>query len=285
MTELMQTGIVLEGGAMRGIYTAGVLDALLKENITVDGVIGVSAGAIHGLSYVAGQYERSIRYYLRYCGDRRFVSLYSFLTTGDIVNERFCYHDIPDRLDPVDYEAFEASHTKFYVVCSNVESGKAEYILCQNLRGGDMEYVKASASMPFLSRTVSVAGKQLLDGGICDSIPVEAFMQMGYEKLVVVLTRPEGYRKTPSKKFMAKLRYGKYPEFVDAILNRYKRYNDTLDRIQRLEQENKIMVIRPSKDLHIHRLEKDKAKIFSQYELGKRDAESKTEKVKRFLSE
>lgn len=280
----MDTGIVLEGGAMRGIYTAGVLDVFLEEGITAGMVMGVSAGAIHGCSYVAGQHGRNIRYYLKYCRDKRFLSFYSLLTTGDAVGERFCYHEIPEVLDPFDYDAFEASPTRFYAVCSNLETGEAEYVLCPSLRGEWMEYLRASASLPFLTRTISAGGRLLLDGGVCDSIPVMEAVRMGCGKLVVVLTRPEGYRKKPTSPAMARLRYREYPHFVRAITQRHRRYNDSLENLRRLEAEGRAFVIRPSRDLKVARMEKDVRKIQAQYDLGRRDTLKKLDALREFLA-
>ena len=179
-----KTGLVLEGGGMRGIYTAGVLDVFLEHHICVDGVIGVSAGAIHGCSFVAGQTGRSIRYYKTYCKDKRFMSFYNFLRTGDMVDEQFCYHELPEVLDPYDYEAFERSGIKYYVTCSNVDTGKAEYLQITDMKR-QIDLLRASASLPYVSRLVEYEGKRLLDGGCTDSIPVNAFMKMGYGKNVV----------------------------------------------------------------------------------------------------
>ena len=157
----MSYGLVLEGGAMRGIYTAGVLDVLMEREIVVDGVIGVSAGALYGCSYVSGQIKRSIRYTFKYRSDRHFMGLYSLIRTGDIVGEEFCYHTIPEKLDPFDNEALKASDTKFYVTCTNVETGKAEYIYCTDLFE-QIEYLRASASMPYVSKIVEIDGKKYL---------------------------------------------------------------------------------------------------------------------------
>lgn len=194
MTELKKekkTGLVLEGGGMRGIYTAGVLDVFLDHDISFDGVIGVSAGAVHGASFVSGQKERSIRYYKKYCNDKRFMSFENWLRTGNLVDEQFCFHDIPERLDPYDYGAFDRGNTRFYVACSNVETGKAEYLEIKDMFK-DVEYFRATASLPYVSHMVEVGGMKLLDGGCTDSIPLRAFAKMGYKKCVVVLTRPGG---------------------------------------------------------------------------------------------
>ena len=146
----MKTGLVLEGGAMRGIYTAGVLDVFLENQIHFDGVIGVSAGALHGCSFVSGQKGRSIRYYKKYRNDKHFMSLWSLVHTGEVVGKQFCYHEIPERLDPYDYEAFFKSDTAFYAVCTNLETGKAEYIRITDMLN-QVDVMRASASMPYVS--------------------------------------------------------------------------------------------------------------------------------------
>ena len=176
----MKTGLVLEGGGMRGIYTAGVLDAMDEAGLRAafDGVIGVSAGAVHGCSFVSGQRGRSIRYFTRYCRDRGFMSVYSLLTTGSAVGEKLCYHDIPEKLDPFDNEAFMASPTAFYVGVTNLETGEGEYPQVTDLFK-QMDYLRASASMPYVSRIVTLDGKPCLDGGIADSVPLAAFERMG----------------------------------------------------------------------------------------------------------
>lgn len=234
MTELKEekkTGLVLEGGGMRGIYTAGVLDMFLDHDISFDGVIGVSAGAVHGASFVSGQKERSIRYYKKYCNDKRFMSFKNWLRTGNLVDEQFCFHDIPERLDPYDYEAFDRGNTRFYVACSNVETGKAEYLEIKDMFK-DVEYFRATASLPYVSHMVEVGGMKLLDGGCTDSIPLRAFAKMGYKKCVVVLTRPAGYRKKPGNFWLPEAAYHKYPAFVRrfaaAIISIIRRWNGSI---------------------------------------------------------
>lgn len=198
MKKTDKTGLVLEGGGMRGIYTAGVLDVFLEHEIEFDGVIGVSAGAIHGCSFVSGQKGRSIRYYKKYCNDKRFVSFRNLILTGDIAGEQFCYHEIPERLDPYDFEAFNASKTEFYVTCSNVETGKAEHLPITDMRA-QVDLMRASASLPYASRIVRAEGMKLLDGACTDSIPVGAFHRLGFRRLVVIMTRPRGYVKKPER--------------------------------------------------------------------------------------
>lgn len=264
-------GLVLEGGAMRAIYTAGVLDVFMEHNVWPQGMIGVSAGAIHGSVYLANQPGRTIRYYKRYCRDKRFMSFYSLLTTGSMVGEQFCYHDLPDRLDPFDYKTFAESPVAYYAVCTDLETGKAVYQRCTDLRT-EMDYMRASASMPYVSRIVERDGKKLLDGGVADSIPVEAFRKMGYDRNIVVLTQPAGYRKKPQNPKLARLVYRKYPRFAETLIHRHASYNNTIDRIAELEKSNEIFVIRPSADLRIKRTEKDPARLEEQYNLGRNDA-------------
>ena len=247
-----KTGLVLEGGAMRGIYTAGVLDEFMEAGITFDGVIGVSAGALHGCSFVSEQKGRSLRYYMKYRSDRHFMSFWNLLRTGDVVDKKFCYHDIPERLDPYDYEAFLKSRIRFYAVCTNLETGKAEYLPVKNMRS-QVDIMRASASMPYVSRIVEYRGMKLLDGGCADSIPVMAFRRMGYKKNVVVLTRHDGYVKKPENPKLIRAFYHKYPNFVRTLTRRHLVYNRTIENIHRLEKEGSVFVIRPSVELTIGR--------------------------------
>ncbi len=279
----MKTGLVLEGGALRAIYTAGVLDVFMEQGITFDGVIGVSAGAIYGCSYVSNQKGRSIGYTLKYRHDKRFMSFYSFLTTGNMVGEDFCYREIPDELYPFDHQTFENSPTKFYVTCSNVETGEAEYIHCEELRK-KISYLRASASMPFVSQISHIDGKQFLDGGICDSIPVKAFQKMGYDKCVVVQTRAEGYKKSKNKlSWLARIIYRRFPKFIKAIEKRHIMYNNELQDIENMQKKGEVFVIRPSKLIDIKHSEKDMDVIKNVYELGRQDAMNNLTELRKFL--
>ena len=272
MAEKEKTGLVLEGGGMRGIYTAGVLDVFMEKKITFDGVIGVSAGAIHGASFVSGQHGRSLRYYKKYCCDRRFMSLWNLLRTGDMVDREFCYHDLPEFLDPYDYEGFVRSGTEFYVTCSNVETGKAEYIRITDM-DRQIEAFRASASLPYVSRLVRTEGMKLLDGGCTDSIPLRMFMKMGFRRNVVVLTRHRGYEKKPEHRIMASLFYSRYPKFAKALKRRHLVYNKTLRFIDQAEEAGKAFVIRPSRELPIGRSEHSPEKLQEVYDIGRQDAE------------
>ena len=272
MTELKKekkTGLVLEGGWMRGIYTAGVLDVFLDHDISFDGVIGVSAGAVHGASFVSGQKERSIRYYKKYCNDKRLQSFKNWLRTGNLVDEQFCFHDIPNGWIH-DYEAFDRGNTRFYVACSNVETGKAEYLEIKDMFK-DVEYFHATASLPYVSHMVEVGGMKLLDGGCTDSIPLRAFAKMGY-KMRRCADPSGGLPQETGNFWLPEAAYHKYPAFVRALRSRYYFYNKTVEWIDRLEQEGKIFVIRPSVALPIGRTEHSVEKLQETYDIGRKDA-------------
>lgn len=281
----MSSCLVLEGGAKRGIYTAGVLDVFLENGIMTDGVIGVSAGAIHGCSYVSKQIGRSIRYNLKYNDDYRFMSFKSFLKTGNVVDTNFAYYELPEKLDLFDHKTFEENNTKFYATCTNINTGKAEYILCPNLRQHYINYLRASASMPLVSQIVKLDNNCYLDGGISDSIPLKAAFDLGFDKNIVVLTRPKGYVKKPfSLLWLVKLVYRKFPNFINTIKNRHKVYNQTIEYIEQLEDKKQIFVIRPSKLIKIGRMETNVEIIKQMYELGRQDALKAVNDVKNFLA-
>lgn len=285
MNKNQKIGLVLEGGGMRGMYTAGVLDVFMQENIWPDGVIGVSAGAIHGSSYVSGQIGRSVRYNLKYINDKRYMSISSLIKTGDLFNKEFCYDKIPNELSPFDYDAYrnKTENVPFYVVCSNLETGKAEYIRCTDFRY-DMDYMRASASLPLISNTVEVGGKKLLDGGTCDSIPVSYFESLGYEKNIVVLTRPDGYVKKADKAlWLLEKAYSQYPEYVSACKKRHEIYNQTIEYIEQSEKEGKMLVIRPSRHIKIGRTEKNVDKLKYMYKMGRYDTRSRLDSIKQFI--
>ena len=281
---VMKTGLVLEGGGKRGIYAAGVLDVLLENNIWADGLIGTSAGAVNGCSYVSLLVDRKVRDNRRFANEKRYMSIYSLITTGNVVGTDFAYNILPNKLEVFDYDAFEKSPVAYYVTCSNVETGKAEYIQCKSLRGKNMDYLRASASLPYVSQIVEIDGKKYLDGGICDSIPLKAFQDMGYEKNLVVLTRPRGYIKKPENNLLANLYYRKYPAFVTALRNRYAVYNRTLKYIEQQENQGNILVLRPSESIRVGRMEQDPERLKQMYELGKNDAGQMLDAIASFLS-
>ena len=281
----MKTGIVLEGGGKRGIYAAGVLDVLHEHNIFPNGIIGTSAGAVNATSYVSKQYGRNIRYNVNLAREKKYMSVYSLITTGNVVGTEFAYDLLPNKLDPFDYDTFEKSEIDYYLTCSNLETGKAEYIKCDTLRGHKMDYLRASASLPYVSQIVEIDGLKLLDGGICDSIPLKAFQNMGYTKNLVVLTRPKGYVKKPENNMLAKLYYRKYPKFISALNNRYAVYNKTIKYIEEQEKLGNILILRPSKSIKVGRMEQNPDVIKEMYELGKADANRMLQEISLFFND
>jgi predicted patatin/cPLA2 family phospholipase len=281
----LHTGLVLEGGGIRGIYTAGVLDCFLEEDIRTDALFGVSAGIVNGINYVSGQKGRSLKVNTDYLKDKRYLSIYSLLTTGNIFGVDFCYNVLPNKLLPYDYEAFQKNPTKCFSVVSNLITGHAEYRLCKDMRS-QLDYVRASASLPLLSRIVKIDGSLYLDGGVCDSIPLAASMHYGCTKNIVVLTRPKGYRKTPSHMIPAvSYTYRRYPNFVKAYKTRHIRYNRSLDFAAKQEADKTAFVIRPSRLLKVGRLEKNPERIHAMYQLGYNDAKKLIPEIKKFLNQ
>jgi len=280
----MKTGLVLEGGAMRGIYTAGVLDAFLEQGIHFDGVNGVSAGALHGCSFVSGQKGRSLRYIKKYRNDKHFMSWWSFLHTGEVVGRQFCYHDIPDRLDPFDFDTYRNNPLPFYVVATDLETGKAVYHRVDDCDEEGMKWLKASASMPLVSKIVEVDGYKLLDGGIADSIPVQYMESQGYERNVVILTQPEGYVKGKNQLMpMIRVVLRKYPKMIDAMEHRHEHYNETLEYIRKKEKEGDLFVIRPPKPIAVSKVEHDRQKLLVAYRSGRETMKGQVRKLQEFL--
>ena len=277
-------GLVLEGGAVRGIYTAGVLDVLMENGIKADMVIGTSAGCIHGCCYVSGQAGRSIRYYRKYRRDRHFMGFYCLLTTGEIVGRKFCYEDIPLRLDPFDEKAFEASPIDFYITVTNLNTGRAEHILCDNLRLDDkMDVMRGGASMPLCSRPVEYGGQLYLDGGVADSIPYRAAKELGCRRCLTVLTQPAGYLKKPACMPPFRAMYRRYPNFVQAMAGRDRVYNEQVCQVEQAAARGEDFLIRPSRNTHIGRMERDMARIDEQYALGRADAEAALPALRKWL--
>lgn len=284
MKKNSKSALILEGGAMRGIYTAGVLDVLLRNNIHVDAVIGVSAGAIHGCSYVSEQYKRSIDYYMDCRHDYRFMSFKSWIKSGNIVDTDYCYHEIPETIYPFDHETFEKSKTRFYVTVTNIETGEPEYIYLKSLRNKNIDYLRASASMPVVSQIVEIDGKKYLDGGMSDSIPIEYFRSIGYDKCIIIKTKDKTFKKTKEKVFpIAKKMYKDYPKFVEKLRNRHIDYNNQMALIRELEEKGEVLVIEPSCKLKISRLEKNLKNVEDAYNQGRIDAGNKLKYIKKFL--
>lgn len=282
----MKYGLVLEGGAMRGLFTAGVIDVLMENDIVFDGAVGVSAGACFGCNYKSGQIRRAIRYNTRFCRDSRYCSKLSLIKTGDMFGAEFCYHTIPEKLDIFDKEAFDSSPMDFWVVCTDVDTGKAVYHRCGPINSDEMEWIRASASMPIAARIVEVGGYRMLDGGIADSIPLRFMESREYGKNVVVLTQPRDYVKMPAKAMkLIRLKYRKYPEFIKAVENRHKMYNGELKYISSAEKEGRAFVIAPPEKLPVGHIEHDPDVMREVYRIGRRIANENLEALKEFLSE
>ena len=281
---VIKTGLILEGGAMRGMFTAGVTDVMMENGITFDGAIGVSAGAAFGCNYKSNQPGRSVRYNLRFCRDKRYCSVRSLIKTGNLYGADFCYHEIPDKLDVFDKETYNASPMEFYVVCTDALTGKAVYKSCDKADNDCYEFIRASASMPIVSRPVSVGGYTLLDGGMADPIPVKYFESIGYDRNVVVLTQPDTYvKKAPSGLRVMKRLLRKYPEIYTAVATRHIGYNETVSYIREKEKRGEIFVIRPSAPLGIGKTEHDPKKIQSVYDIGRTEAEKNLAALKEYL--
>jgi len=280
----MKKGLVLEGGAMRGLFTAGVIDVLMENKITFDGAIGVSAGACFGCNYKSNQIGRALRYNIKYCKDKRYCSFYSLITTGDLYGADFCYRQIPEKLDIFDKEAFIKNPMEFYTVCSDVETGEAVYTLMDVTEENYLEWVRASASLPLVSRIVEINGRKYLDGGLTDSIPLKQFQKMGYEKNIVILTQPKDYVKTSNKAMpLIKLVLKKYPKIIDAIKNRHIVYNETTDYIKQQEKEGNTLIICPDSSLPVKRTENDPEKLQLVYDEGRKVALKMLSEIKEFL--
>lgn len=281
----MKTGMVLEGGAMRGMYTAGVLDVMMENQVEVDGVVGVSAGAVFGCNYKSKQIGRVIRYNTKYCSDERYVSLKSLIKTGDLYGAEFCYNELPNHLDLFDVKTYQENPVDFYVTCTDVHTGRPVYHLCSRGDAEDIQWMRASASMPLVSRVVSAGGYDLLDGGISDSIPIRWFYKQGYDKIIVILTQPDGYRKKPSRILpIFRLFMRKYPAIAEAMERRHRNYNGSLRAVKKLEERGKVFLVQPSEPITIGRTEKDAGKLREVYELGRRDAMARLQEMKEFLA-
>ena len=279
----MKIGLVLEGGAMRGMYTAGVLDTFLDKDFGVDGIISVSAGALFGVNYPSRQKGRAIRYNKKFISDKRYISFKSLVSTGNIVNKDFAFYEVPFKYDVFDNKTFKESDIDFYVAVTNLQTAQAEYVkLIDPL--AQMEVLRATSAMPYVSRPVEIDGIPYLDGAIADSIPVEQMQKLGYDKIIVILTRTLDYRKSKPMTWIAKWFYRHYPHFADAVNQRYAMYNRQFENVIKLAEKGDIFVIRPSVDLKIKRIEKDPNKLQAMYELGMKDMQLQWENLLDYLN-
>ncbi|MDO4991137.1 MAG: patatin family protein [Eubacteriales bacterium] len=280
----MKTGLILEGGAMRGMFTCGVLDVLAENHIRFDGAAGISAGAVFGCNYKSGQIGRAVRYNKAYSRDRRYCSLWSLVTTGDLYGADFCYRELPDVLDPFDRAAFRANPMEFWIGATDVASGRCLYHRCTDGGEADMLWMRASASMPALSRPVEVDGLRLLDGGIADPVPYAHMEALGYDRNVIVLTRPRAYRKEKAKGLpLIRLLLRKTPRIAEAMAVRHRVYNRQMDALDAREDGGLALVIRPPEPLGISRTEKDPDELERVYQLGRREGLRRLDEVRAWL--
>ena len=280
----MKHGLVLEGGAMRGLFSAGVIDVLMENKIEFDAIVGVSAGAAFGCNYKSRQIGRVIRYNTRFANDKEYCSVGSLIKTGDLFGAKFCYHTVPNELDVFDREAYDKNPTEFYVVATEVESGKPIYTLLRHADDIAYEWIRASASMPLVSKPVKIGGKRYLDGGMSDSIPIDFMIKKGFEKNVVVLTQPRDFTKEKASMLpLMKLSLIKYPNTYETILHRHEVYNRSRDRVFEEEKQGGAFVICPKEKLPIGRIEHDPEVMRKVYRLGREAAEEKLGELTKFL--
>ena len=281
----MKKGLVLEGGAMRGLFTAGIIDVMMEAGVEPDGLIGVSAGAAFGCNYKSRQPGRAVRYNTRFAKDPRYSGLRSLIKTGDYFNAEFGYHIVPKEYDIFDTEAFEQNRLVFVFVCTDVMTGEAVYHQMDRVTFDELEWLRASASMPLASKVVEVGGRKLLDGGVADSIPLAYFERIGYERNVVILTQPEGYVKEPNRLMpLMRLALRKYPKMLEAMENRHLMYNQELEYVRLAEREGRCLVIRPDEKLPIGHISHDPENMRRVYEIGRRKGEKHLDQIIDFYS-
>lgn len=282
----MKRGLVLEGGAFRGLFTSGIIDVMMAHDVWPDGLIGVSAGAAFGCNYKSRQAGRAIRYNKAYAHDPRYSGIRSLLTTGDYFNAQFAYHTMPRQLDVFDNEAFNANPMQFYAVCTDVVTGKAVYKHLEQASDTTYDWIRASASMPLVSRVIDLEGHKLLDGGVADSIPLAYFESIGYDRNVVILTQPEGYQKEHNKLMpLLRLSLRKYPKMIEALDQRHLMYNRQLDYVSEAEREGRCLVIRPKEHLPIGHISHNPDEMQRVYDMGREEGERRIADIIRFYNE
>lgn len=280
------TGLVLEGGGMRGMYTAGVLDVLMEHNIAFTHAVGVSAGACFGCNIKSLQIGRAIRYNKAFCADKRYASFGNWLRTGDLYSLDFAYREVPLVRDPFDLDTYRANPVSFTAVCTDIETGEPVY---RDINEGSAEeiidWIRASASIPVLSRPVELDGRKLLDGGVADSIPWEWMLRQGYKRNVVVLTQPAGYRKEPNNLVpFLRVVLHRYPRLVAELADRHERYNASVEGLETAERAGKLFVIRPSESVQAPAMVRDPEILERIYQIGRHDAESRLAALKAYLA-
>ena len=279
----MKTSLIMEGGAMRGMFTCGVIDVLMENNITFDGAAGISAGAAFGCNFKSRQIGRPIRYNKKYCRDKRYCSIRSLITTGDLYGADFCYRELPDVLDPFDRKAYRENPMPFYAGATDADTGECVFRRCDDGGETDMLWFRASASMPLVSRPVPINGRLYLDGGITDAVPYAYMEQLGYDRNVIVLTQPKGYRKQPAKIALMKPFLRRYPKILEAMKRRHEMYNRQMEEIDEREENRAALVIRPPQALDIGHTEKDPKELERVYQTGRKEAERRLKDIRDWL--
>lgn len=277
-----KTGLVLEGGAMRGMFTCGVIDVLMENGISFDVAAGISAGAVFGCNYKSHQIGRPLRYNKKYCKDPRYCSIRSLIKTGDLYGTDFCYREIPDILDPFDKETFKEDPMEFYVGATDIGTGECVFHKCDDGGELDLKWMRASASMPVASKPVEIEGRFYLDGGIADSIPFKFVENLGCDRSLIVLTQPQGYIKRKMS-FLMKLALRKYPAAAEGMMKRHLMYNRQIEEIEEKERKGEVFVIRPPQPLGIGRTEKDPGKLDRAYRIGREEAEARLPLLRDYL--
>lgn len=282
----MKKGLVLEGGGMRGLFTAGFLDVLMENGIEFDGAVGVSAGATFGCNYKSRQIGRVLRYNLRFLHDPRYVGLYPLLREGNVVSNKFSYHTLPNELDVFDREEYVRNPMEFHVVATDVHTGQAEYKKLERMDDNDLEWIRASSYMPGVSHPVPIDGHMYLDGAVADSIPLKYFQQQGYERNIVVLTQPKGFRKKLSR-FIPVMDFllRRYPVLAKTFRRRPEMYNGQLDYIDEQERLGNALLVYPDKPFRIGRIDHRAHLVRETYEIGRQKALDMLPQIKEFLSE
>lgn len=280
----MKTGLIMEGGAMRGMFTAGVTDVMMEHGITFDGAVGVSAGAVFGCNFKSRQPGRVIRYNAAYCNNPHYAGIYMLLKTGDLFGEQFCYHDIPDRLDPFDFKAYRENPMAFYVTATDINTGGPVYERVDVCDERGMKWMKASASLPLVSKIVCVDGYELLDGGIADSVPVRFMERQGYDRNVAILTRPLQYVKHHNPVMpLARIVLKDYPNMIDAMEHRHENYNRSIRDIRRREEKGELFVIRPPKPIEVDPIEHNRTRLLKAYQMGRNTMEGQIPGLLKYL--
>ena len=282
-----KTGLVMEGGAMRGLFTAGIIDVLMEQEIGADGVIGISAGATFGCNYLTKQIGRPLRYCVRFAKDPRFCSVSSLLTTGDMFGAKFCYETIPLELDIIDNDTFVKQNVPFYVAATDVHTGRAVYHQCKDvISPAELDWIRASASMPLASQIVRAGNYELLDGGIADSIPLKYMEYKGYARNIVILTQPLGYLKQPNSTMpLVRTVYRDYPALIRAMERRHIVYNRQLEYIAAAEAEGRAFVIRPPRRLPVSHITHSAERMREVYAIGRQTALTVLPALRTFLAE